>query len=54
MDGETNGVKTNGTAKHLTVQPVIFTDQSEDNKIMKEVFGPIVVINTSRLRNRSL
>ena len=31
----------------LTVNPVIFLEQPEDSRIMKEeVFGPVVVINT--------
>jgi aldehyde dehydrogenase (NAD+) len=38
---------TNGSAESLTVSPVIFVDQPEDSKIMKEeIFGPVVVINT--------
>jgi aldehyde dehydrogenase (NAD+) len=39
--------KANGALEDLTVHPVIFTDQPEDSKIMKEeIFGPVVVINT--------
>jgi aldehyde dehydrogenase (NAD+) len=39
--------KTNGTSTNLTVHPVIFTDEPEDSRIMKEeIFGPVVVINT--------
>jgi aldehyde dehydrogenase (NAD+) len=46
MGGEPNGT-TNGTTGSLTVHPVIFTDQPENSRIMKEeVFGPVVVINT--------
>ncbi|KAE9368325.1 aldehyde dehydrogenase [Stipitochalara longipes BDJ] len=42
-----NGSKANAAAEDLTVHPVIFTDQPEDSKIMKEeIFGPVVVINT--------
>lgn len=41
MGGDT---KANGAGENLTVHPVIFTDQPEDSKIMKEeVFGPVVV-----------
>ncbi|KAL3422839.1 putative aldehyde dehydrogenase [Phlyctema vagabunda] len=37
----------NGTTGGLSVHPVIFTEQPEDSKIMKEeIFGPVVVINT--------
>jgi aldehyde dehydrogenase (NAD+) len=46
LGGESKGT-TNGTTGSLTVHPVIFTDQPEDSRIMKEeVFGPVVVINT--------
>lgn len=47
MGGENESAKTNGSSASLTIHPVIFTDQPEDSRIMKEeVFGPVVVINT--------
>jgi aldehyde dehydrogenase (NAD+) len=46
LGGETKEA-TNSTTGSLTVHPVIFTDQPEDSRIMKEeIFGPVVVINT--------
>ncbi|MAD81654.1 MAG: hypothetical protein CL912_01715 [Deltaproteobacteria bacterium] len=43
LGGEPNILKDG----RLTVNPVIFRDQPEDSRIMKEeVFGPVVVINT--------
>jgi aldehyde dehydrogenase (NAD+) len=36
-----------GAEGTLTIPPVIFTDQPEDSRIVKEeIFGPVVVINT--------
>jgi aldehyde dehydrogenase (NAD+) len=46
LSGETNGTSNSNTGS-LIVHPVIFTDQPEDSRIMKEeIFGPVVVINT--------
>ena len=48
------GGETNGTAKN-TINPVIFADQPEDSKVMKEeIFGPVVVINTFKTEEEAI
>jgi aldehyde dehydrogenase (NAD+) len=56
LGGEISGdSKTEGAPTNLTVHPVIFTDEPEDSRIMKEeIFGPVVVINTFKTEEEAI
>jgi aldehyde dehydrogenase (NAD+) len=42
-------------SESLTVHPVVFADQPEDSRIMKEeIFGPVVVINTFKTEDEAI